>query len=264
MRIPPSRRTAGHRSSAVDTSSTKQQPTKRAILFTPRTSEDDTDGPAQMEILAEPTQTELGEDPMDLSLRMTRTRRSSAASTLRVMVKHHQPSAQHIAEKMAASGSQGLSKEELINRFGKSKTNKILEGKLAVENGELYDMSLIKACYHANARKFWDGGIFYIVACECLALKADVAQYIVTMRMTIPLVTKAIIDDIVAARARANGDTTASPRPLAATIGLAVGFYAMMLMFAGLTTHAVRCSNLIGLKTRAGVSDRNLDYRYQC
>jgi hypothetical protein len=72
--------------------------------------------------------------------------------------------------------------------------------------------------------------------------------------MLIPLVTRELIDDIVATQARNNGDASASPRPLGATIGLVAGFLAMMVACNILSVHSMRMGNLLGCKTRGAVS----------
>lgn len=73
--------------------------------------------------------------------------------------------------------------------------------------------------------------------------------------MCLPLVTRAIIDDVVAAHARSNGDETASPRSFGATIGLAVGFLAMMQFADMLVSHAALTSGVAGAKTRSALVD---------
>lgn len=71
--------------------------------------------------------------------------------------------------------------------------------------------------------------------------------------MCIPLVTRLIIDDLVAVRASVEGDTSATPRPVGATIGLAIGFLVMMMSVNTLATHSMTRATLIGFKTRAAV-----------
>lgn len=77
----------------------------------------------------------------------------------------------------------------------------------------------------------------------------------VAIRMIIPLVTRAIIDDIVASHAHANGDTSASPRPLGGTIGLTICFLFMMATCNALAIHANTIAGILGSKTRAAVSN---------
>lgn len=60
---------------------------------------------------------------------------------------------------------------------------------------------------------------------------------------------------MAAVRARANGDETAVPRPLIATIGLAFGFLAMMLFANMLVCHVSLLSLVMGAKTRSALVD---------
>lgn len=72
--------------------------------------------------------------------------------------------------------------------------------------------------------------------------------------MLISLVTRELIDDIVATQARNNGDASASPSLLGATSGLVAGFLAMMVACRILSIHSMRMGNLLGCKTRGAVS----------
>jgi hypothetical protein len=71
--------------------------------------------------------------------------------------------------------------------------------------------------------------------------------------MTIPIITQAIIDDILAVQARLGGDESAEPACLAAIVCLLIGFLALMILCNLLTSHSARVSALLGLKTRAAV-----------
>jgi hypothetical protein len=87
---------------------------------------------------------------------------------------------------------------------------------------------------------------------------------LVSVRMTIPLLTKAIINDIVLARARASGDLSAHPRPLGHSIGMALGVFAMMVFCFVLGAHSMLNGTVLGCKTRAGVSDGESMRLYRC
>lgn len=178
-RIPPSRRTEGYRPALFAQSLTPvgSRPADRAIIFTPRASSEDSRDDPKMETLAVAAEDENNmADPLDPELRISR-----GHSRLRSTETRRPSSAQNgddgqgvlnglsvdvIAEKLAAAGSEDHSKEALIKRFGKRRTAKILEGKLAVEEGKLYDMSLLKACYKTYAFTIWKGSLMVSAGCE--------------------------------------------------------------------------------------------------
>jgi hypothetical protein len=54
-----------------------------------------------------------------------------------------------------------------VKRFGRRKAKKIAEGKLAVEDGKLYDMSLIRAMYQTFAVKWWIAVACLVCSSEC-------------------------------------------------------------------------------------------------
>jgi hypothetical protein len=142
-----------------------------------------------MEQLADPTSDE-GQpfDQLELEERLSRSRsqvasrhsrRSSLASTLRSAMqpgkggREDLPTDSHIAEKLALSGSKEMSKEELVKRFGARKTARILAGKLAVEDGKVYDVSLIKACLVSQIGDVIKGAAFVTVACKSIISSQD-------------------------------------------------------------------------------------------
>lgn len=49
----------------------------------------------------------------------------------------------------------GLKNRDLIKQYGKKKALKILEGQMTIEDGNLYDMSLIRAMYSTVWLKWW-------------------------------------------------------------------------------------------------------------
>lgn len=72
--------------------------------------------------------------------------------------------------------------------------------------------------------------------------------------MCIPLVTRLIIDDVVASQASVQGDSAANPRPLGHSIGLVVAFLAMMMSVNTIASHSMARAHLLGFKTRTAVS----------
>lgn len=54
-----------------------------------------------------------------------------------------------------------------VKRFGRRKAKKIAEGKLAVEDGKVYDMSLIRAMYQTFAVKWWIAVACLVCSSEC-------------------------------------------------------------------------------------------------
>jgi hypothetical protein len=130
-----------------------------------------------METLAD-QQHMLAEADLDLRLSRSHSRISNVdtrrASVLNVATgqqpnaaarSNEGPSDRHISDKLAAAGMQEMTKAQLVERFGKRKTAKILEGKLAVEEGKVYDMSLIKACLWAPGLQVWVAAATYALSC---------------------------------------------------------------------------------------------------
>lgn len=126
-----------------------------------------------METLTDDTRM-YGEPDLQLRLSRSHSRAShnlqrqapgTAVAELPVAV-HPEATNRHIAEKLATAGMQEMSKEHLIQRFGKRKTAKILQGKLAIEDGRVYDMSLIWACLWAHGRQTWIAAGCYCISCK--------------------------------------------------------------------------------------------------
>jgi hypothetical protein len=176
-RIPPSRRTEGYRvsSTALAHSKTPGQPPDSALLFTPRPSHDSDMHPG-IEMLVDPlgdTQTSPGDTDFTAMARAS-SRRSSASGTafphiLRAVSAHQEAQATtdaHVTQKLAAAGSEDHSRNELIKRYGKRKADKIIAGRLAVEGGKVYDMSLIRACYESNKKAIWTGLTMLLFGCR--------------------------------------------------------------------------------------------------
>ena len=76
------------------------------------------------------------------------------------------PGDEEVADKLAASGSQMQTRADLVKMYGRRKADKVLAGKLALEDGKAYDMSFIRACYDANKREFWLGSLMLLLGCE--------------------------------------------------------------------------------------------------
>lgn len=171
-RIPPSRRTEGYR---IEDSGMPQdeKPSKdRALLFTPQASTDDL-GANTMETLEDPAVDADAGFHRDLDRQISRisTRRSSVATVHEAHA--NAPTDAEVAKKLAASGDNATSKADLIKTYGKRKANKILAGKLAVEDGKIYDMSLVRACYEVNKLQFWIGAQ---LCCSLLAVSRTLMQ----------------------------------------------------------------------------------------
>lgn len=165
------------------------------------------------------------------------------------------PSDEAVAKKLAACGTQMNSKKDLAASYGWRQTRKVLSGKTAIEDGKLYDMSLIRACYNANQNQFWLGSALLLTGCSLCAtnMQSPSLTMLVAVRMGIPLVTKAIIDDILAVQARLAGVDDAQPRPLPSIFAVLVAFLAMMIACNVLTVHSARVNGILGSKTRAAV-----------
>lgn len=180
-RIPPSRRTAGYRPVATQTQAADgtKLPPSSALLFTPRASEELDDAPG-MEMLVDP----LGDSQMSATLHDTdltniarsSSRRSSSTPMgpsfphiLRAVSAHQEALATtdaHVKDKLTAAGSEAHTREELVKRYGKRKADKIIAGRMAVEDGKIYDMSLLRACYESNKKGIWRGAIMLLLGCE--------------------------------------------------------------------------------------------------
>lgn len=68
--------------------------------------------------------------------------------------------------------------------------------------------------------------------------------------MALPLLTKALIDNVSAARA----DGITGLRPAPSTIGMAVGLFGLMVFGNMCIIHSMRISNLLGATTRGAVN----------
>ena len=55
---------------------------------------------------------------------------------------------------------------DLEKKYGKNKAAKLAAGKIAVENGKLYDMSLVNAIWHTVKMDWIIGCSFYACGCE--------------------------------------------------------------------------------------------------
>ena len=185
-RISTSRRTDGFRPAALNAPPGQlgHDTEDRALLFTPRESVESGREPGIMEQLTDPTSDE-GQlfDQLEPEERLSCSRsqvaspdglRASLASTLRSALQPGKgglkdlPTDSHIAGKLAASGSKQMSKEELVKRFGARKTARILAGKLAVEDGKVYDVSLIKACLLSQIGDVINGAAVVMIACKSI------------------------------------------------------------------------------------------------
>ena len=64
-------------------------------------------------------------------------------------------------------------KQDLDKQYGKRKARKILAGQLAVEGGQVFDMSLWRACYLVNMKHIWWSSILSLVGSEYQLLLAS-------------------------------------------------------------------------------------------
>lgn len=160
-RIPPSRRAEGYQTNIAPNVQTEKPTRDRALLFTPQASEDDLTV-NMMETLNEPDIDACDASQGDLARHLSRisTRRASVATL------QPEPTDKEVSQKLEAAGSEQTSKDDLIKTFGHRKAKKILAGNLAAEDGVLYDMSLVRACYQVYKREFWFGTILLTLGCE--------------------------------------------------------------------------------------------------
>jgi hypothetical protein len=194
-RIPPSRRMAGYRPPAPRNQLSGRPstlPQDRAIIFDHPTSTDSyADRAYFTETLVEAAgNCQLLLNQLDNAVRTSRpptqfrypsdrpatqhaasTRRKTVFEPLRNMMTVYEdaedlPNDEAIADKLAATGSRMQTKAEMVQMYGKRKTAKVLAGKLALEDGQAYNMSLIRACYDANTFQFWLGSGMLLLGCE--------------------------------------------------------------------------------------------------
>lgn len=195
LRIPPSRRMAGYRPAAKPlpfTGRPSTAPQSRAIIFEQQHSTTSYADRAYFTdtMIEAATNCQLLLTQLDSALRSSRppTQLSTAARRLSThhTTSHHRktlseplrnlvtiyengadlPGDDEIADKLAASDSQMQTRADLIKMYGRRKADKVLAGKLALEDGKAYDMSLIRACYDANKREFWLGSLMLLLGCE--------------------------------------------------------------------------------------------------
>ncbi|WVQ85784.1 hypothetical protein IAT38_007951 [Cryptococcus sp. DSM 104549] len=138
--------------------------------------------------------------------------------------------------------SKELLEKDLIKKYGNKKAKKIADGKLVVEDGKEYDMSLVRAMYSAVWWRWWKAVIFK----GCAA----------GLQVTAPLVTKLLIDELTIAHDYHTGaETDKTPKSVGYGIGLAFALFAMVQAASLFSYQALQRGSVIGFMMRAGLID---------
>ncbi|WVQ83340.1 hypothetical protein IAT38_005479 [Cryptococcus sp. DSM 104549] len=144
---------------------------------------------------------------------------------------------------------QGASQEESVDyvkAFGKREAKKIEKGELVVEDGKLYDRSLLKAMYLCWWKDYW-------YACYLRTVE-------ILLRMTAPLVTRALITQLTrsytwhnAIRAGASTDNLVPPKSVGFMIGMAIVLWFMLFMSTFFLYHVWIVTRVHGMKLRSAL-----------
>jgi ATP-binding cassette subfamily C (CFTR/MRP) protein 1 len=145
-----------------------------------------------------------------------------------------------------------------VKRFGRRKAKKIAEGKLAVEDGKVYDMSLIRAMYHTFAVKWWIAVACLVCSSECHR-PSGFSDTAAALQTTAPLVTRIIVNQLEIASAyhsavvAGDADLPEAPKSVGYGIGLAVGLFAMQMGSSVFNAQMMQRASVIGFLARASV-----------
>lgn len=114
-------------------------------------------------------------------------------------------------------------------------------------------MSLWKACFQVHKQDAVISIVLLVLGSTNLDLSLKAGRHstdqVDSFEMALPLMSRAIIDRVSAARS--DGGTG---RPPASTIGLAIGFFALMNISNICIVHSKRISSILGPQTRGAVS----------
>ena len=170
-RIPPSRRTGSYRQIIERTAQYVED--REAVVSSPRTSLNDraSDG---IETLADPD-LPGAENHVASQVSRQSSRRSShtAIHPAQPRIGNDGDAGGAASGNNAADEIADKSEEDLIRRFGKRKTRKLLAGSIGWENGRFYDMSLVRGCYEAHKWDFWLGAALFLVGCKSILPRCE-------------------------------------------------------------------------------------------
>ncbi|CAD6567059.1 MAG: hypothetical protein TREMPRED_003289 [Tremellales sp. Tagirdzhanova-0007] len=137
---------------------------------------------------------------------------------------------------------------EDVKKYGKRKAKKIAEGNLVMENGQAYDMSILKAMYATVRLKWWKAVI--LSACGS------------TLQITAPLITRKIIEQLSLANAYHHASTSGAstadltpPRSVGYGIGLAIALFAMNMTASLFNYQSTQRGAVVGFLMRASMID---------
>ncbi|KAL7425014.1 hypothetical protein Q5752_000701 [Cryptotrichosporon argae] len=157
-------------------------------------------------------------------------------------------SATLVSPPLSSVADAGEPGSELVRKFGHRKAKQIAEGKMAVEDGKAYDMSLLRAMYQTVWKRWWLG----------VVLKGAGA----CLQVTAPLVTQLIISQLDRAHmyhaARASGSSTtglARPQSVGYGVGLAFGLFGMETSASLFIYQAQQVGSVIGFMMRSALID---------
>ncbi|KIR68936.1 cadmium ion transporter [Cryptococcus bacillisporus CA1873] len=136
----------------------------------------------------------------------------------------------------------GLKNRDLIKQYGKKKALKVLEGQMTIEDGNLYDMSLIRAMYSTVCLKWW----IAIIMKSCAA----------ALQVTYPLITHQLIDQLTTAHAYHNDPANnPPPKSVVYSFGLAFALFAMVQASSLFSYQALQKGSVIGFRMRGALID---------
>ncbi|KIR42578.1 hypothetical protein I307_04542 [Cryptococcus deuterogattii 99/473] len=131
---------------------------------------------------------------------------------------------------------------DLVKHYGKKKALKVLEGQMAIEDGNLYGMSLIRAMYSTVWLEWW----IAIIMKSCTA----------ALQVTYPLITHQLIDQLTRAHAYHNDPANnPPPKSVVYSFGLAFALFAMVQASSLFSYQALQRGSVIGFMMRAALID---------
>lgn len=166
------------------------------------------------------------------------------------------------AEHTHAPNAEKISGEEQPVKVSERKAKKIAAGTLAMEGGRTYDMSLWKAIYITVWRQWWLAVTLSGIGSMSPSLARPVVDSIGALKLTSPLVTRLIIEQLILAHdyhsARTSDPPATTlpqpPRSIGYGIGLAFALFTMEFSGALFEYQATQVVAVQGCSLRAAVS----------
>lgn len=131
----------------------------------------------------------------------------------------------------------------------KRQQKRMKSDKIAIENGQWYDMSLMRALYLTIRREYWVATA--ILGTGCRSCQHDHYSSPDALQITAPLVTRIIIQEIASGRGVEGSETG---RGVGYGIGVAFGLFSMVWASGLCLAQSEQRLFTLGYKLRAGVS----------